>query len=103
MEWLQQNPIVEFVLVIFCIWLFLKFCAFAKKFSLPGKLKTWTYIIFGAGVVVFNYLFGKAKLGQTTESYVPPELMGTMGIVLAASLLVVLLFTFVLVSETKEQ
>ena len=46
-----DNTIVQLVVVIVGIWAFWKFCTFAKKFSLPVKVKLVTYIITGLGVV----------------------------------------------------
>ncbi len=96
---LVNNAVFQLALVAVGIWAFLKFCTFAKKFSLPGKLKMWTYIITGLCVVFLNWLFSSAKKGLGGEFIVTnPKLMG---ITILASMVVVLIFSFALMSETK--
>ncbi|MGI6514267.1 MAG: hypothetical protein GX052_00085 [Syntrophomonadaceae bacterium] len=94
-----DNTIVQLVVVIVGIWAFWKFCTFAKKFSLPGKVKLVTYIITGLGVVFLNWLFSSAKQGMGAQVVLTnPKLMA---VTIIASLFMVLLFSFALMAETK--
>ncbi|NLW44327.1 MAG: hypothetical protein GXY92_03990 [Syntrophomonadaceae bacterium] len=94
-----DNAIFQLILVIIGIWAFWKFCTFAKKFSLPGKVKLATYIITGIGVVFFNWLFSSAKQGMGAQVVLTnPKLMA---IAIITSLCMVLLFSFALMAETK--
>ncbi|MGE5371682.1 MAG: hypothetical protein ACM3QZ_06810 [Solirubrobacterales bacterium] len=90
------------VAVVFIIWLFLKFCDFAKKFTLPGKVKMFVYLILTVGVGLFNYMFSKLYTGRGEgfEVYANEQ---QMAIWVGISLATVLLFTFALVSETKTE
>ena len=94
-----DNAIFQLILVIIGIWAFWKFCTFAKKFSLPGKVKLATYILTGLGVVFFNWLFSSAKQGMGGQVVLTnPKLMA---IAIIASLFMVLIFSFALMAETK--
>ncbi len=94
-----ENSIVQLVLVIIGVWAFWKFCTFAKRFSLPGKVKLATYIITGLGVFGMNWLFSSAKQGMGGHVVLTnPKLMA---IAIIASLFLVLLFSFALMAETK--
>lgn len=97
---LLDNPIVQIVIVIFSIWLFLKFCALCKKVSLPGGLKKWIIIITSAGIVYFNWMFSKATEGMGPSTAVTDPRF--MTITMVAALVAVLLFSFALIAETKE-
>lgn len=99
METLAGKAIIEIVVVIAAIWVFLKFCAFSRRFSLPGKVKTFIYILTGLGTVFFNYLYSKAKVGMGLETALKDE--KTMITALVISLAMVFLFSFALMSETK--
>jgi hypothetical protein len=92
------NPIVLFVMVVVAIYIFFKFCTWAKKFQISGKVKKWMFILTGIGVIFFNVLYsqGNAKIlasgdwsGATTA--------------LLASLAWVVVFAFVLMAETKPE
>ena len=94
-----DNAIVQLVLVIVSVWAFWKFCTFAKKFSLPGKVKLTAYIITGLGVVFMNWLFSSAKQGLGAQVVLTnPKLMT---ITVFASIFMALIFSFALMAETK--
>lgn len=94
-----DNAIVQLALVVVGVWAFCKFCTYAKKFSLPGKVKTAAYIFTGLGVVFMNWLFSSAKKGLGADVVLTnPKLMVTA---VFLSLVVVLIFSFALMAETK--
>jgi predicted neutral ceramidase superfamily lipid hydrolase len=95
---LFNNPWVLIIMVFLAIYIFLKFCTWAKNFQLSGSVKKWVFIITALAVVFFNMLYsqGNAKIlasgdwsGATTA--------------LLASLAWVFFFAFVLMAETKPQ
>ncbi len=89
----------QLAVVLACIWIFIKFCGFAKKFTLPGKVKLGAYILTGLGVFVMNFVFSTAKTGQGTAAVLtnPTVMNGAV----AVSLVIVLIFSFALMAETK--
>ncbi|MEA4923882.1 MAG: hypothetical protein VB084_01110 [Syntrophomonadaceae bacterium] len=95
-EGLFYNPLVLIVLVLVAIYIFFKFCAWAKKFQLPGQLKKWVFILTGVGVVVFNVLYsmGNSKVSMNGD-------WSGATIALLASLAWTIVFAFVLMAETK--
>lgn len=92
-SWFLKSAI-ELGAVIIAIIIFMKFCSWAKRFSIPGKVKLWTYILIGLGTVVFNILYSKAGTLEAPNEKMP--------VVLLVSLLATLIFSFVLMAETKE-
>ena len=95
---LFYNPFVLILMVIIGIYLFCKFCTWAKHFQLSGKLKKWVFILTGVGVVFFNVLYsqGNSKIHLTGD-------WGGATVALLASLVWVLVFSFVLMAETKPE
>jgi len=98
-EALLDNSLVQLALVLIGIWAFWQFCTFARKFALPGKVKLVAYILTALGVGFMNYLFSSAKKGLGAEVVLTnPKLMVTT---VLASLVMVLIFSFALMAETK--
>jgi hypothetical protein len=93
---LLNNSLVDVVLVLAVIFLFLKFCGFARGFSLSAGLKKIIYILTGVGLVVFNVLYsvGNSKLSEGGS-------FGYASVALVAALAWVLIFSFALAAETK--
>ncbi len=89
-NWFAQSA-MEFGIVVIGIILFAKFCSWAKKFALPGKVKLWTYILLGVGTIVFNVWYKMAEKDITQ-----------MPTVIIASLVFVIFFSFVLMAQTKQ-
>ncbi len=52
---LFYNPAVLILMVLVAIYIFFKFCAWAKKFQLSGQVKKWVYILTGIGVHNVQY------------------------------------------------
>lgn len=95
---LLGNPLVLFLLVLLSIYIFIKFCSWAKKFQLTAGFKKAIYILTGAGLIVFNILYAKGNAliletgdwsGATTA--------------LLASFVWVFIFAFALMAQTKSE
>jgi len=95
---LFENPLVVILMVIVAIYIFIKFCSWAKSFQLSGKLKKWMFILTGVGVVFFNVLYSQGN-GQILTS---GDWSGATTALLA-SLAWVFVFAFVLMAETKPE
>lgn len=100
MENLLDNAIVQLLIVFAAIWVFLKFCSFSKNFALPGGVKKWIYIITGISVVALNWAFSSATEGMGAETAIANE--PNMLMALAAAFVMLLIFSFALMSEDKE-
>ncbi|MDD2585419.1 MAG: hypothetical protein PHT79_02895 [Syntrophomonadaceae bacterium] len=93
-----SNSLVVFLLILLSIFVFLKFCSWAKKFQLSGSVKKWIYILTGVGLVVFNLLYsmGNNMILQSGDwSGATNALLG--------SLIWVFIFAFALMAEKKPQ
>ncbi|PKM78682.1 MAG: hypothetical protein CVU90_01405 [Firmicutes bacterium HGW-Firmicutes-15] len=93
---LFHNPLVLILMVLIAIYVFVKFCSWAKTFQLSGQLKKWMFILTGIGVVFFNILYSQGN-SQIIES----GNWGGATTALLASLAWVFVFAFVLMAETK--
>jgi hypothetical protein len=91
-------PAVLIVMVLGAIYIFIKYCSWAKKFQLSGGLKKWTYILTGLGAIFFNLLYSMGN----TKIHSNGDWSGAT-IALLASLAWVLVFAFVLMAETKTE
>jgi hypothetical protein len=92
------NPLFTFLMVILGIFIFLKFCGWAKKFSLSAGFKKAIFILTGVGLVVFNvmYSMGNKAFAQSGD------LNGAL-IAFLASMAWVFIFAFALMAETKSE
>jgi len=95
---LFYNPVVLILMVLVAIYIFFKFCSWAKNFQLSGKVKKWTFILTGLGVVFFNVLYSQGN----TQILTSGDWSGATTALLA-SLAWVVLFAFVLMAETKPE
>lgn len=95
---LFYNPLVLLLTVLIAIYVFVKFCSWAKKFELSGQLKKWVFILTGVGVILFNVLY---SMGNTRIKLTGDWSGAT--IALLASLAWVLVFSFVLMADTKTE
>jgi len=95
---LFNNPLVELLLVLVAIYIFVKFCSWAKSFQLSGKLKKWMFILTGLGLVFFNILYSQGNAKILTSG----DWSGATTALLAAMAWVVI-FAFVLMAETKPE
>ena len=51
--------IINFLGSSFAIYIFIKFCSWAKNFQLSGQIKKVIYILTGVGLIVFNIIYSK--------------------------------------------
>jgi hypothetical protein len=95
---LFNNGWVLIIMVLLAVYLFVKFCSWAKKFQLSGALKKWVFIITGIGIVFFNILYsqGNTKIAENGD-------WSGATTALVASLVWVFFFAFVLMAETKSE
>lgn len=93
-----HNPLFVLLLVLVATYIFIRFCTWAKKFQLSGKLKKWIFILTGVGLLVFNVLYskGNAMVNQTGD-------WSGATIALVGSLVWVFIFAFALMAETKAE
>lgn len=97
-EGLFYNPLVLLLTVLVATYIFMKFCGWAKGFQLSGSVKKWVFILTGVGLVFFNVLYSMGNKQILTSGD-----WGGATIAVLASLAWVLVFAFVLMSETKAQ
>lgn len=93
-----HNPLVTFLMVVLGIFIFLKFCSWAKKFQLSAGVKKIIYILTGVGLIGFNvyYSMGNKAILATGDWSVATN-------ALLASLVWVFIFAFALMAETKAE
>lgn len=93
-----SSPVLSILIVFLAIYIFFKFCSWAKHFTLPAGLRKWIFILTGLGMVVFNVLYAKGN-----------QLIAASGdwsgatIALIVSLIWVFIFAFALMAESKAE
>lgn len=92
------NPLFTFLMVLLGIFVFLKFCGWAKKFQLSGGFKKIIFILTGVGLVVFNVMYAMGNK-QFAES---GDVNGAL-VAFLASIIWVFIFAFALMAETKAE
>ena len=95
---LFSNPLVVLLTVLLGIFVFLKFCSWAKKFELTAGTKKIIYILTGIGMVGFNvyYSMGNKAILESNN-------WSTATNALLVSLVWVFIFAFALMAETKAE
>ncbi|MGI5920803.1 MAG: hypothetical protein ACOX6I_03625 [Syntrophomonadaceae bacterium] len=89
-------PAFKILIVLLAIFIFLKFCGWAKKCKLSAGVKKITMILTGVGLVVFNILYSKGNAAiEATGDW------NSASIALLVSLVWVFIFAFALMAETK--
>lgn len=93
---IYSMPLVKILIVLLAVFIFLKFCGWAKKFELSGGLKKFIFILTGVGLIAFNlaYSMGNSAI-HAGEGW------GTASIALVASIIWVFIFAFALMAQTK--
>lgn len=91
-------PIVKLVIVLLAIYLFLKFCGWAKKFQVSAGVKKVINILTLVGIIGFNVFY---SLGN--KAIEAGAGWGCASIALVASLAWIFVFAFTLMAETKPQ
>jgi len=93
-----NNNLVAFLTVILGIFIFLKFCSWAKRFQLSAGVKKLIYILTGVGLIGFNVYYSmgnKAIIASGDYSVATNALL--------VSLIWVFIFAFALMAETKSE
>jgi len=96
-EGFLASPLFSVLVVILGIYVFIKFCTWAKNFELSAQFKKIVYILTAVGMVVFNVLYsrGNALIKETGD-------WGTATTAVVLSLIWVFIFSFVLMANTKK-
>lgn len=92
------NPLFTFLMVLLGIFIFIKFCGWAKKFQLSAGFKKIIFILTGVGLVVFNVMYSMGNKQFTSSG----DLNGAL-VALLASMVWVFIFAFALMAETKAE
>lgn len=92
----MNNPLLNILMVVVATAIFLKFCAWAKGFTLSGGVKKVIFILTGLGLVGFNlfYSMGNKQIAATGD-------WGLATIALIVALAWIFVFAFALMSESK--
>ena len=93
-----SNPLVNILIIFLVIYIFLRFCTWARKFKLSGKSKKWIYILTGVGLVAFNVLYGRGNAAIKESG----DWSGAT-LALLLSMVWVFIFAFALMAETKTE
>lgn len=93
-----QNNLVTFLAVILGIFVFLKFCTWAKKFQLSSGVKKIIYLLTGVGLVGFNVYYSMGNKAIITSG---DYSVATNALLVA--LIWVFIFAFALMAETKSE
>ncbi len=91
-----SNPLITFLMVLVAIFIFLKFCGWAKTFQLSGGFKKTVFILTAVGLVGFNVLYSLGNAAITAGNG-----WGTATIALLAAMIWAFIFAFTLMAETK--
>lgn len=83
--------------VILAIYIFIKFCSWAKGFSLSGSVKKAIFILTGVALIVCNVLYSMGNSGVREGNW-----NGAL-IALAVAIVWVFVFAFALMAENKQQ
>lgn len=95
---LFQNPLLILLGIILLVYIFAKFCSWAKGFKMSGGVRKLIFILTGVGLVVFNVFYSMgnkaiaADKGWNVATYA-----------LVAAMVWVLIFAFALMAETKAE
>ncbi|MEN6460110.1 MAG: hypothetical protein ABFC94_01900 [Syntrophomonas sp.] len=89
-------PIFKLVIVLLAIFIFFKFCGWAKTCKLSGGAKKLIMILTGVGAVVFNLLYSKGN-----AAIVATGDWNSASIALVAAMVWVFIFAYALMAETK--
>ncbi|MDD2619560.1 MAG: hypothetical protein PHC92_02665 [Syntrophomonadaceae bacterium] len=90
------NPFLVIGIIVVAIYVFLKFCSWAKGQQLSGGAKKGIFLLTALGLVVFNVLY---SMGNSQISAGGDWSGATTA--LAGSLLWVFIFAYALMTETK--
>lgn len=91
------ESLLTFLGVLLAIYIFLKFCSWAKNFELSGQFKKVLFILTGIGLIAFNvfYSIGNKFADQGNWN------IATLALV--SALIWTFIFAFTLMAETKSE
>mgnify|MGYP000894724084 CR=1 FL=1 len=92
------NPLFTFLMVLLAIFIFIKFCGWAKKFQLSGGFKKVVFILTGVGLVVFNVMYSIGNKQLASSGDITGALTAFM-----VSMIWAFIFAFALMAETKAE
>ncbi|HCF49159.1 MAG TPA: hypothetical protein DER60_02685 [Syntrophomonas sp.] len=91
-----NGPLFTLLVIILTVFIFLKFCGWAKKRTMPAGTKKGIFILTALGAVAFNVMY---SLGNSAFEQGQGLNMATIAVV--SALLWVFVFSYALMSETK--
>lgn len=97
---LLGNDFVTLLIVLAAIFIFIKFCSWAKSVQLSAGFKKAIFILTGVGLVVFNVLYSMGNKAIVASEGMDIS-MAT--IALGAAMVWVFIFAFALMAETKSE
>ena len=95
-----NNSIFALLAILVAIFIFIKFCSWAKKFQLSAGFKKIIFILTGVGLIVFNVLY---SLGNKTFAASHNQDLSMATIALASAMVWTFIFAFTLMAETKSE
>lgn len=91
-----NGPLFTLLVIILTVYIFLKFCGWAKKKTMSAGAKKGIFILTGIGAIAFNVMY---SLGNSAFKAGEGLNMATIAVV--SALLWVFVFSYALMSETK--
>lgn len=91
-----NGPLFTILVIILTVWIFLKFCGWAKKQTLSAGAKKGIFILTAVGAVAFNVLYS-----MWNAAFKQGEGLGMATIAVVSALVWVFIFSYALMSETK--
>lgn len=91
-----HGPLFTILVIVLTVFIFLKFCGWAKKQEMSAGAKKGIFILTAVGLVVFNVMYSIGNKAFTTSGDLN---MATIAVV--SAFLWVFIFSYALMSETK--
>lgn len=93
---IYSNPLLLILGVFIAIYIFWKYCSWAKKLKLSGGFKKVIFIATGLGLILFNVLYSMGN-----KAIAAGEGWGMASIALVVALVWCFVFALALMAETK--
>ncbi len=91
-----NGPLFTILVILLTVWIFLKFCGWAKKQALSAGAKKGIFILTAVGAIAFNVMY---SLGNSAFERGEGLNMATIAVV--SALVWVFIFSYALMSDTK--
>lgn len=95
---LLGNDFVTLLIILAAVYIFLKFCGWAKSVQLSAGFKKVIFILTGVGLVVFNVLYAMGNKAFAAQGNLNMSI-----IALGSAMVWVFIFAFALMAETKPE